>query len=58
MRNEIDMVLAQIGCAAFSTLDARYLWNDGREAPVPLSEPEAIAPGIGILKRVEYDTRG
>jgi (S)-mandelate dehydrogenase len=58
MRSEIDMVLAQIGCAAFSTLDARYLWNEGREAPEPLSEPEAQAPGIGILKRVEYDTRG
>lgn len=26
MRNEIDMVLAQIGCRAFEELDASYLW--------------------------------
>ena len=27
MRNEIDMVLAQIGCRAFEELDASYLWT-------------------------------
>ena len=27
MRNEIDMVLAQIGCRAFEKLDASYLWT-------------------------------
>lgn len=26
MRNEVDMVLAQIGCRAFEELDASYLW--------------------------------
>lgn len=26
MRNEIDMVLAQIGCPSFEALDASYLW--------------------------------
>jgi (S)-mandelate dehydrogenase len=27
VRNEIDMVLAQIGCPEFEKLDASYLWN-------------------------------
>ncbi|CAG4899961.1 alpha-hydroxy acid oxidase [Paraburkholderia gardini] len=31
MRNEIDMVLAQIGCASFSQLDSRYLWRAAHE---------------------------
>ncbi|MES2975496.1 MAG: alpha-hydroxy acid oxidase [Pseudomonadota bacterium] len=29
VRNEVDMVMAQIGCSAFSALDAGYLWQAG-----------------------------
>jgi len=29
VRNEIDMVMAQIGCSAFDALDARYLRTEG-----------------------------
>ena len=29
VRNEVDMVMAQIGCNAFSALDAGYLWQTG-----------------------------
>ena len=32
MRNEIDMVLAQIGCRSFAELDASYLWTDPRRS--------------------------
>ena len=32
MRNEIDMVLAQIGCRAFEELDAGYLWPIAEQA--------------------------
>ena len=32
MRNEIDMVMAQIGCRRFEALDASYLWTG---APTP-----------------------
>lgn len=33
MRNEIDMVLAQIGCRALEELDASYLWTGALGAP-------------------------
>lgn len=33
MRNEIDMVLAQIGCRALEELDARYLWTGTLRTP-------------------------
>jgi L-lactate dehydrogenase (cytochrome)/(S)-mandelate dehydrogenase len=29
VRNEVDMVMAQIGCQAFAELDAGYLWSGG-----------------------------
>ncbi|RAR62670.1 L-lactate dehydrogenase (cytochrome)/(S)-mandelate dehydrogenase [Paraburkholderia unamae] len=44
MRSEIDMVMAQIGCAAFSELDARYLWQAGRDGAAP--ERQAIEPAM------------
>jgi L-lactate dehydrogenase (cytochrome)/(S)-mandelate dehydrogenase len=33
MRNEIDMVQAQIGCRAFEELDASYLWTGAPRSP-------------------------
>lgn len=33
MRNEIDMVQAQIGCQAFEELDASYLWTGAPRSP-------------------------
>lgn len=33
MRNEIDMVLAQMGCSEFDRLNRSYLWD--RETPLP-----------------------
>jgi len=37
MRNEIDMVLAQIGCRAFEELDASYLWTGTWKSPESVS---------------------
>jgi L-lactate dehydrogenase (cytochrome)/(S)-mandelate dehydrogenase len=45
VRNEIDMVMAQIGCASFDTLHAGYLWPaqpDGK----PAGKTATPAPGI------------
>jgi (S)-mandelate dehydrogenase len=33
MRNEIDMVMAQIGCRSFEELNASYLWREALLAP-------------------------
>ena len=41
MRNEVDMVLAQIGCARYETLSSDYLWP----AIEPYSDIENVARG-------------
>ena len=42
VRKEVDMVMAQIGCAFFDELHAGYLWPAAGEAPAP-----ARVPAIG-----------
>ncbi|OLL31233.1 alpha-hydroxy-acid oxidizing enzyme [Burkholderia sp. SRS-W-2-2016] len=39
IRSEIDMVLAQMGCASFAQLDSRYLWS-GHGEPAPRAADE------------------
>lgn len=43
VRNEVDMVLAQIGCANFDDLHQGFLWAPGAEAAPP---PAAAAPEV------------
>ncbi|MDB5858583.1 MAG: lldD [Ramlibacter sp.] len=50
VRNEIDMVMAQIGCASFDELNAGYLWPavpDGK----PAGSTAAPAPGIPLTTK-------
>ena len=37
MRNEIDMVMTQIGCRSFEELDASYLWRNDLPNPRSVS---------------------
>ena len=47
MRNEIDMVLAQIGCKSFQELDASYLWTGAtRSAESGSSTCEKQMPSV------------
>jgi len=43
VRNEIDMVMAQIGCSRFEELDAGYLWTHGGTSVAAVPAP-AEAP--------------
>lgn len=43
VRNEVDMVLAQIGCANFDDLHQGFLWAPGAETAPP---PAAAAPEV------------
>ena len=51
VRNEIDMVMAQIGCSAFDELNPGYLWPrlpapevQHVKHPAPRSFPDPAAP--------------
>lgn len=44
VRNEIDMALAQIGCASFDALDARHLRDAGAETFASPSPPLPAMP--------------
>lgn len=48
MRNEIDMVLAQIGCRAFEELDASYLWT-GAPRPAERGSSTCEKPMTSIV---------
>lgn len=48
MRNEIDMVLAQIGCRAFEELDASYLWT-GAPRPAERGSSTCEKPMTSIM---------
>lgn len=39
VRNEINMVLTQIGCSSFASLDSSYLWPDNPAAPTLAANP-------------------
>ena len=62
VRNEIDMVMAQIGCSAFDSLDGRYLrtegagpdWGHVAEAAAGVSDsgkPSAVDLAIPSIRR-------
>ena len=44
VRKEIDMVMAQIGCASFDSLHAGYLWQPS-QSTLPQTLPSAAAAG-------------
>ena len=44
VRKEIDMVLAQIGCAAFESLGPEYLWPPPAAAPPQAATPPSSFP--------------
>lgn len=50
VRKEIDMVMAQIGCASFDSLHAGYLWQPGQgvpAAPGTTTAPQSAASATG-----------
>lgn len=52
VRNEIDMVLAQIGCASFDALDARHLRSAGAEA---FANPSPPLPAMPAANGTAFD---
>lgn len=51
VRNEIDIVMAQIGCSAFDTLDERYLRTEGSAPNSGFFTVAASATPAPILRR-------
>jgi hypothetical protein len=52
VRKEIDMVLAQIGCAAFESLGPEYLWPPPAAAP-----PQAATPPSSLTSPIPRSPR-
>ena len=52
MRNEVDMVMAQIGCRNFSELDASYLWTPAPGQPQTTSSTyeTAVRPRVRAVQ--------
>lgn len=51
VRNEIDMVMAQIGCSAFDALDERCLRVEGSETSFDHARPQATVLPIPTIRR-------
>lgn len=51
MRNEIDMVLAQMGCNEFDGLNSDYLWN--RDTPLPPAASSTCENSVRPFVRTE-----
>jgi len=56
MRNEVDMVLAQIGCARYESLNSGYLWQESAHfshAVAPVSEMRGIHLSVALASEAQ-----